>query len=109
VPVNLHTIPQLHPQFGLLLGRHGLPALLDTGECGIRDGVLGRGAGLLGSNSLLLRLRTSVQASNWARNSAVGASGRGGHGRAASSSPRNGPEEHYVCEGAKATKNVSIE
>lgn len=41
VPVSLHTIPQLHPQLGLLLGRHGFPALLDAGEGGIRNGMIG--------------------------------------------------------------------
>lgn len=29
VPVDLHPIPKLHPQVGLLLRRHGLPSLLD--------------------------------------------------------------------------------
>lgn len=96
VPVDLHAVPQLHPQLGLLLRGHGLPALLNTGECGIRDGMLGGGAGLLGSDRLLLSLRTSVQASHWARNGAVGAQARGGHSRAASSSASNGTKEHCV-------------
>lgn len=96
MPVDLHAVPQLHPQLGLLLRGHGLPALLNTGECGIRDGMLGGGAGLLGSDRLLLSLRTSVQASHWARNGAVGAQARGGHSRAASSSASNGTKEHCV-------------
>jgi hypothetical protein len=38
-PVDLHAITQGHPQLGLLLRRHGLPALLDTGQRRAGDGV----------------------------------------------------------------------
>lgn len=40
LPVDRHAITEGHPQFGLLLRRHLLPALLNVGEGGIRDGVL---------------------------------------------------------------------
>ena len=39
VPVGLHSVPQRHPQLGLLLRRHGLPPLLDPGQRRVRDGV----------------------------------------------------------------------
>lgn len=39
VPVDLHAIPQRHPQIGLLLGWHGLPPLLNVRECRVGDGV----------------------------------------------------------------------
>ena len=42
VPVLDHAVPQLHPQFRLLLRGHRFPPLLDAGERGARDGV-GRG------------------------------------------------------------------
>lgn len=64
VPVNLHAVPQLHPEVGLLLRGQSLPALLNTGECGIGNGMLGGGAGLLGSDRLLLSLRTGIEASH---------------------------------------------
>ena len=43
-PALLHAVPQGHPQLGLLLGRHGLPSLLDVGERRLGDGVSGAGA-----------------------------------------------------------------
>lgn len=98
VPVSLHAVSQLHPQLGLLLGGHGFPALLDAGEGGIRDGMVGRRTGLLGSDELGLSLGTGVQASNWGRGGAVGADGSRGEGRTASSSSRDGAEEHCVGE-----------
>lgn len=107
MPVHLHTVTQLHPQFGLLLGGHGFPALLDAGNGRVRDGMLGRGAGLLRGNGLLLRLGTGVQASHWARDGAVGTNGSGGHGRAASSGPGDGLKEH--CAGEKGAHTQSIE
>jgi len=39
VPIVLHSISQCHPQIGLLLRRHRLPARLNVGESGIGDGV----------------------------------------------------------------------
>lgn len=108
MPVNLHAVSQLHPQVGLLLGRHGLPALLNTGQGGIGDGMLGCGACLLGSNRLLLGLRADIQASHWAWDGAVGANGSRGHGRAASSSSRDGLKEH-CAEGRARDKKRSIE
>lgn len=48
MPVNLHAIAELHPQLGLLLRRHALPALLDTGEGRVRDGMVGGKASLQG-------------------------------------------------------------
>ena len=39
MPIGLHSIPQLHPQLGLILRRHLLPPLLDVGEGGIGNGV----------------------------------------------------------------------
>lgn len=76
VPVNLHAVPELHPQIGLLLKGKTLPAFLDTGECGIGNGVLGGGADLLGSDGLLLSLGTGVHAGHGACGGAVGANGR---------------------------------
>lgn len=106
VPVRLHTVTQLHPQIGLLLGRHGFPALLDAGEGRVRDGMLGRGAGLLRGDGLLHRLRTGVQADHWAWDGAVGTNGSGGHGRAASSGPSDGLKEHCVCGKRERTESI---
>lgn len=39
IPVNLHAIPQLHPQVGLLLRWHGLPSLLNVCESWVADGM----------------------------------------------------------------------
>lgn len=78
VPVNLHTIPELHEQIGLFLRRHTLPALLDTGERGVGNGMFGGGTGLLSS-----------YASHW--------SGSGPDSRAASSLG-SGANEHCALE-----------
>jgi hypothetical protein len=45
LPVQLHAVPERHPQVGLLLWGHVLPSLLDVGEGRVGDGV--RLAGLL--------------------------------------------------------------
>jgi hypothetical protein len=39
VPVGAHAIPQSHPQLGLLLGRHGLPSLLNVRKGRVGDSV----------------------------------------------------------------------
>jgi len=39
VPVGAHAIPQGHPQLGLLLGRHGLPSLLNVCKGRVGDSV----------------------------------------------------------------------
>lgn len=39
VPVGAHAISQGHPQVSLLLGRHGLPSLLNVRESRVGDGV----------------------------------------------------------------------
>jgi hypothetical protein len=39
LPVDLHAIPERHPQIGLLLGRHVFPSLLNVGEGRVGDGV----------------------------------------------------------------------
>lgn len=93
VPVNLHPVAQLHPQIRLLLRRHRLPSLLDTGQRWVGNGVFGCRPGLLCRNALLLGLglRTRAQARHWA---AV-ASDRGrGEGRTARGSSSDGAEEH---------------
>ena len=98
MPVNLHTVPELHPQISLLLGGHALPALLNPGERRVRDGMLGGGASLLlllGSDHGLL---LGVQASHWACGRA---GGRRGNGCAASNSPGGGPKEHCVRKGGR--------
>lgn len=46
MPVNLHAVAELHPQLGLLLRGHALPALLNAGESGVGDGMGGGSAGL---------------------------------------------------------------
>lgn len=46
MPVNLHTVTELHPQLGLLLRGHTLPALLDAGEGRVGDSMVRSGAGL---------------------------------------------------------------
>ena len=107
MPVDLHAVPQLHPQLGLLLGGHTLPALLDASEGRVGDGMLGGGADLLGSDGLLLELRASIQASHWARDGAVGANGRRGHGRAASGSPGDRASEH-CAKGGHSTKDDQL-
>lgn len=101
MPVNLHTVPELHPQISLLLRGHGLPALLDPGERRVRDGMLGCGASLLlGSDEgRLLR----VQASHWACGRA---GGRRGNGCAASNSPGGGPKEHCVRKGGRCVGDL---
>ena len=43
LPIALHAIAQGHPEVSLLLERHALPALLNVGQGGLRDGVTGRG------------------------------------------------------------------
>lgn len=40
LPVGLHAVPQRHPQIGLLLRRHILPSLLDSGQGRVGDGML---------------------------------------------------------------------
>lgn len=91
VPVNLHTVTELHPQLGLLLGGHGLPALLNAGQSGVRDGVIGDSAGL-----------QSVQRGQWA-----GTDG----GRAARSSASDGAKKHCAAGGRwdHHVENESIE
>lgn len=79
VPVNLHTVTELHPQLGLLLRGHALPALLDAGQGRVRDGVVGRSAGL-----------HSIQRGQWA-----GTDG----GRAARSSASDGAKKHCAAGG----------
>jgi hypothetical protein len=39
VPVGAHAIPQSHPELGLLLGRHGLPSLLNVRKGRVGDSV----------------------------------------------------------------------
>jgi hypothetical protein len=39
VPVNLHSVPQGHPQIGLLLRRHALPSPLNVRECRVGNSV----------------------------------------------------------------------
>lgn len=56
MPVDLHAVTERHPEVGLLLGSHGLPTLLDAGEGGVGNGMVGSEAALQG-----------VQGSNWAR------------------------------------------
>lgn len=79
VPVNLHTVTELHPQLGLLLRGHALPALLDAGQGRVRDGMVGGSAGL-----------QSVQRGQWA-----GTDG----GRAARSSTSDGAKKHCAAGG----------
>jgi hypothetical protein len=74
VPVHLHTIPELHPQVGLFLGRQTLPALLDAGQRRVGNGVFGGGTRLLDGDT-----------GNWG--------GRGTHSRAADSLG-SGANEH---------------
>lgn len=81
MPISLHTISQLHPQFSLLLGRHGLPALLDAGEGRVGNSMLGRGASLLAAGEGLdFSLRTSIEGGQRGRSSAVGAESSRGNG-----------------------------
>jgi hypothetical protein len=42
-PIGLHAVAQGHPDIGLLLRRHLLPATLDVGEGRVGDGVGGTG------------------------------------------------------------------
>lgn len=79
VPVNLHTVTELHPQLGLLLRGHALPTLLDAGQGRVRDGVVGGSAGLQG-----------VQRGQWASTDG---------GRAARSSASDGAKEHCAAGG----------
>jgi hypothetical protein len=88
VPVGLHAVPQLHPQFGLFLRRQSLPALLDAGEDGIGDGMFGRGAGLLRGQVLALELRTGIETSHWR------CRGPDSRCRAASDCSGDGAKEH---------------
>lgn len=39
LPIDLHTVPERHPQIGLLLRGHILPSLLDVGKCWVGDGM----------------------------------------------------------------------
>lgn len=91
MPVNLHTVTELHPQLGLLLRRHALPALLDGGQSRVRDSVVGGSAGLQG-----------VQRGQWA-----GTDG----GRAARSSASDGAKKHCAAGGRweHHVENESIE
>ena len=50
VPIDLHAVPQGDPQLGLLLGRHGLPPLLNVGQGGVGE---------------CLRLHSGLQAGDW--------------------------------------------
>ncbi len=43
MPVDLHPIPQCHPQIRLLLGVHLFPSLLDAGQSRVGDRVLSTG------------------------------------------------------------------
>lgn len=79
VPVNLHTVTELHPQLGLLLRGHALPALLDAGQGRVRDSVVGGSAGL-----------QSVQRGQWASTDG---------GRAARSSASDGAKKHCAAGG----------
>lgn len=63
LPVGLHAIPQRHPQVGLLLRGHVLPALLDVGKGRVGDGMslakllLGADGGRSGSGADSLACR----------------------------------------------------
>jgi hypothetical protein len=39
LPVDLHAVPERHPQIGLLLGGHVFPSLLNVGERRVGDGM----------------------------------------------------------------------
>lgn len=46
MPVNLHAVAEGHPELGLLLRGHTLPALLNAGESGVGDSMVGSKASL---------------------------------------------------------------
>lgn len=46
IPINLHSVSQLHPKFGLLLWRQSLPSLFNSSKCRVRDGMSGPNLGL---------------------------------------------------------------
>lgn len=94
MPVNLHTVPQLHPQLSLFLRRHGLPALLDAGKGRIRNGMFGDGASLLAGDRLLLNLRSRTDAEGRGQRRRGSAIGTNGDGRATSSGSRDRAKEH---------------
>lgn len=87
VPVNLHTVAEVHPQLGLLLRGHSLPALLNTGEGGVRDGMVGG--------------KTSLQGVHGGRASAE-------DGRGARHSASDGAKKHCAA-GGRWYHHVEIE
>lgn len=79
VPVDLHTVTELHPELGLLLRGHALPALLDVGEGRVGDSMVRGSAGLQGVH----------------RGSRGSTEGRG----AARDSARDGAKKHCAAGG----------
>jgi hypothetical protein len=73
VPIDLHAVPQGDPQLGLLLGRHGLPPLLNVGQGGVGE---------------CLRLHSGLQAGDWR----VEGGGDGGSGGAGEGAAEGGSE-----------------
>jgi hypothetical protein len=64
-PINLHAIPQRHPQLGLFLRRHALPPLLDIRQRRVADGRGGRGGSSeTETDSLASRGQTAAAAGN---------------------------------------------
>lgn len=88
MPIDLHAVTERHPELGLLLRGHTLPALLDAGKSRVGDGVLRSKASL-----------DSVHRGNWA-----GADGS----RAARSSTSNGAKKHCAA-GGRWDYHVEIE
>ena len=81
MPINLHPIPQRHPQIRLLLRRHSLPPLLYTGQRRVRDRMSA-------SRTRLLSL-FPLQTHHWRRLRGT-KEGRGQEGGAAGRSSRKG-------------------
>lgn len=79
VPVDLHAVTELHPELGLLLRGHDLPALLDVGEGRVGDSMVRSSAGLQGVH----------------RGSRGSTDGRG----AARDSARDGAKKHCAAGG----------
>lgn len=88
MPVDLHTVTEVHPQLGLLLRGHALPALLDASDGRVRDGMVRSKASL-----------QSIHRGNWA-----GADG----GSAARSSASDGAKKHCAA-GGRWRHHVEIE
>lgn len=79
MPVDLHAVTELHPELGLLLRGHALPALLDVGEGRVWDGMVRSSASLQGVH----------------RGSRGSTDGRG----AARDSARDGAKKHCAAGG----------